>query len=179
VQLVGSNNISIMCEGDVSALSDRSAKRDLLPISDALTKLDLVNGYTFAWVNSESDARSAGVIAQEFAQVLPEVVTTDPVTGKMHVSYGNISALLIQGIKEVAHKTFAMTLCTSFDDESFEFALPDRKSLVGSESAAPWSLASISAASPDAGKAYADVVDGARLVGRAATPGKYSVVVFC
>jgi len=44
--------------------------------------------------------RQAGVIAQELIEVLPEVVRVNEETGYYTVSYGNISALLIEALKE-------------------------------------------------------------------------------
>jgi hypothetical protein len=99
----GSNNISIFSAGDISALSDARLKTDVRVIENALDKMDAVHGYTFRWVRDAetSGQRSAGVIAQEVEQVLPEVVNVDPITGDRHVAYANMSALLIQAIKEL------------------------------------------------------------------------------
>jgi hypothetical protein len=113
VHTTGSNNISIYSAGDISALSDARLKTDVQVIEDALDKMDSVHGYTFRWVrNGESSSssssthvqRSAGVIAQEVELVLPEVVNIDPITGDRHVAYANMSALLIQAIKELKER---------------------------------------------------------------------------
>jgi hypothetical protein len=115
VHTTGSNNISIYSAGDISALSDARLKTDVQVIEDALDKMDTVHGYTFRWVrNGESSSssssssthvlRSAGVIAQEVELVLPEVVNIDPITGDRHVAYANMSALLIQAIKELKER---------------------------------------------------------------------------
>jgi hypothetical protein len=75
-------------------------------IEGALDKMDTVHGYTFRWLRDAetSGQRSAGVIAQEVEQVLPEVVNVDPVTGDRHVAYANMSALLIQAVKELKER---------------------------------------------------------------------------
>jgi hypothetical protein len=52
-------------------------------------------------VGSKNSAqRQVGVIAQEVEEVLPEVVLTDTTENKnKSVAYGNIVALLIEGMK--------------------------------------------------------------------------------
>jgi len=183
VQAIGQSNISIMAEGDISALSDRRTKTAIEPISGALAKMDLIGGYTFNWVRDSNAPRSAGVIAQEMREVLPEVVTSDSSESEhLHVAYGNISALLIQAIKDLAHRTTAMVLTVAHSGEILDVVLPDRKALIGDATAAPWRVAVISAAEDGASAsgAFAAVSeDGSRLVGRCDVPGKYAVMVTC
>jgi hypothetical protein len=101
LQVMGSNitdDVSIFSERDVAAFSDGRYKENLQVITNALSNLDIIHGYTFNWHNSTR--RSAGVIAQEIRQVLPEVVHEDP-EGKLSVSYGNMISFLIQAMKEM------------------------------------------------------------------------------
>jgi hypothetical protein len=50
--------------------------------------------------SAEPSKRQVGVIAQEVEEVLPEVVLTDTTENKnKSVAYGNIVALLIEGMK--------------------------------------------------------------------------------
>lgn len=86
--------------GDVTAYSDRSLKDDVRPITDALDKVDQINGVTFVRNDMDSDARKTGVIAQDVEAVLPEVVSTDE-NGIKSVAYGNMVGLLIEAIKEL------------------------------------------------------------------------------
>jgi hypothetical protein len=107
----GANNISIYSSGDISALSDARLKTDMKVIGNALDKIDEVHGYTFRWIkdaDSMPTSRNAGVIAQEIERALPEVVTVDPITGDRHVAYANLSALLIQAIKELKERVIAL-----------------------------------------------------------------------
>ena len=90
----------VYCSGDITGLSDCNLKRDILPIGDALGKLSHVSGYTFAMLGDTSGRRHAGVLAQEVAPVLPEVVSQNS-QGRMSVAYGNMSALLVNAIKEL------------------------------------------------------------------------------
>ena len=86
--------------GDVTAYSDRSLKDDVRPITDALDKVDQINGVTFVRNDMDSDARKTGVIAQDVEAVLPEVVSTDE-NGIKSVAYGNMVGLLIEAVKEL------------------------------------------------------------------------------
>jgi hypothetical protein len=93
------DDVSIYAEKDIVAFSDSRFKYDIIPIANALSNIDLISGYTFKW-NSNSERRSAGVLAQEVQRILPEVVHEDP-NGRLSVSYGNMIALLIEAIKEI------------------------------------------------------------------------------
>jgi hypothetical protein len=60
-----------------------------------------IGGYTFTRTDEPHEGqRQAGVIAQEIIEVLPEVVQISEETGYYSVSYGNITALLIEALKE-------------------------------------------------------------------------------
>lgn len=93
--------------GDVIAYSDIRIKDDIKTIDNALDKVNQIRGVTYTRKDTEASRRYCGVIAQEIEKVLPEVVT-DMVNGDISdfkaVSYGNISALLIEAIKELTNK---------------------------------------------------------------------------
>jgi hypothetical protein len=88
---------------DVSAFSDIRYKTEIKKIENALDKVKRVNGYTFMRTDNDRTNRQAGVIAQEFLEILPEVVHVDP-KGMYSVAYGNIVALLIEALKEETTK---------------------------------------------------------------------------
>jgi len=92
----------IYASGDLVAVSDERKKTNIEPISNALDKVLQLTGITFDQIDGD-DRRHAGVIAQEVEKVLPEVVYTDK-DGMKSVAYGNIIGLLIEAIKELAHK---------------------------------------------------------------------------
>ena len=89
---------AIRATGTITANSDISLKKNLLKIENALEKVEQINGYTYE-LKADDSKRHAGVIAQEIQTVLPEIVNTGN-DGLMGVEYGNISALLIEAIKE-------------------------------------------------------------------------------
>jgi hypothetical protein len=100
-------NVSIQANFDIVAFSDRRLKEDLMPITDALAKINNITGYTYKRKDNDANKRVAGVVAQEVKEVLPEVVYEDE-SGTMSVAYGNMSALLIEAIKELKRENEAL-----------------------------------------------------------------------
>jgi hypothetical protein len=90
-------NGSIRATGSITANSDVRLKKNIERIENALQKVSEISGYTYNTIYDED--RHAGVIAQEIDKVLPEIVNKGN-DGLMGVEYGNISALLIEAIKE-------------------------------------------------------------------------------
>jgi hypothetical protein len=92
---------NIWCRGDIIAFSDLRVKTNIEVIQNAVDKVMAIRGVTFNRTDfDDKGKRYAGVIAQEVLEVLPEVVTQNEDNGHYSVSYGNISALLIEAIKE-------------------------------------------------------------------------------
>lgn len=89
---------AIRATGTITANSDITLKKNLLKIENALEKVEQINGYTYEF-KADDSKRHAGVIAQEIQMVLPEIVNKGN-DGILGVEYGNISALLIEAIKE-------------------------------------------------------------------------------
>jgi len=88
-----------------STTSDKRFKKDIISIDSPLNKVMQINGVYFNWKVDEypeknfSPDRNIGFIAQEIETILPEVVQTDE-TGYKTVNYANITALLVEAIKE-------------------------------------------------------------------------------
>jgi hypothetical protein len=97
MQLDMSGNVTFA--GDVTAYSDARVKTNVNTIENALEKTLALRGVTYNRTDSEDVRTKVGVIAQEIIEVLPEVVNQDN-DGMYSVSYGNITALLIEAIKE-------------------------------------------------------------------------------
>ena len=95
------NNISIYAEKDVAAYSDVRSKTEIETISGSLAVIKNIRGVTYRNIESGSavGSRMMGVIAQELEPHLPEIVSTDG-SGFKSVKYANLTALLIQGIKD-------------------------------------------------------------------------------
>jgi len=97
------SNGTFTASGDVVAYSDARVKENIEPITDALEKTLSLKGVYYNRTDKEDKSRKIGVIAQEIIEVLPEVVTEDD-QGMLGVSYGNITAVLIEAIKELSKK---------------------------------------------------------------------------
>ena len=89
--------------GNITAFSDIRVKKNIKVIENALDKIDQIRGVTYDRTDMEV-SRQMGVIAQEVEKVAPEVVSECPhssVENFKAVAYGNLAALLIEGIKEL------------------------------------------------------------------------------
>lgn len=93
--LDGSGNFT--ASGNVTAYSDIRLKTDLTKITDALSKVSRLNGYTYT--RKDTGERQTGVVAQEVQKVLPEAVVDNGEI--LSVAYGNMVGLLIEAIKEL------------------------------------------------------------------------------
>jgi hypothetical protein len=99
-----STGTSLNVAGDVVAYasSDIRFKNNVLPITNALDKINKIGGYTFEWnekSHKETGKKDIGVIAQEVEEILPEIVDTRD-NGYKAVDYSKLTALLIQSVKE-------------------------------------------------------------------------------
>jgi hypothetical protein len=99
---------TIQASGDVVASSDATLKTDLQPIGDALNKVRQLTGYTFKRIEEDDGPRHMGLVAQEVQAVAPELVQVGA-HGTLVLAYGNVSALLVQAVKELSDKVDALT----------------------------------------------------------------------
>ena len=90
---------SLVASGDITAFSDARVKTNIQTIENALNKTLTLRGVTYTRTDSDDKKTKIGVIAQETLPIVPEVVNQDS-AGMYNVSYGNITALLIEAIKE-------------------------------------------------------------------------------
>ena len=117
--LDGANDMRLENDGDLhtsgdviafsTTVSDMRLKDNIEPISDALSKVNALTGYTFTY---EKDGRqSAGLLAQEVEEVLPSAVTNRKLP--LHkeddneyktLQYDQTIALLVESIKELKQK---------------------------------------------------------------------------
>jgi hypothetical protein len=94
--------------------SDRRLKENIEKLSNALEKLNKINGVSFDWNDEFISKRGGedgyfvrkhdvGVIAQEVEEILPEIVATRE-DGYKAVNYEKLVPLLIEAIKELSAK---------------------------------------------------------------------------
>ena len=120
ITINGSNEFRFEADGDFHAdgdviaystttASDKRLKDNISVVDDALSKVCALNGVTFKWKKDGSD--SAGVIAQEVMNVLPQAVkeVSDLKEGShLAVNYGALTSILIEAIKELSAEVEAL-----------------------------------------------------------------------
>jgi hypothetical protein len=89
---------------NTSVGSDRSIKKDILPITNAVSKLRSIRGVSYKMKGD--DTVHLGFIAQEVEEILPELVITSENGKAMY--YGDIVGLLIEGVKELISRLDAL-----------------------------------------------------------------------
>lgn len=82
---------------DFNSTSDIKLKENILPITNSISTINLINPVSFDW--KETGKKSYGVIAQELEEVLPELVK-EREDGTKTVSYQALIGFLISAIKE-------------------------------------------------------------------------------
>ena len=95
---------AVTAAGAVTAYSDRSLKKDVFTIRDALSKVNALRGVHYTMINTGE--QNIGVIAQELQEVLPEAVRDN--NGLLSVAYGNLVGVLIEAIKELTERLNAI-----------------------------------------------------------------------
>jgi len=81
--------------------SDRRLKEKILPVNNALSKIQKLEGVSFKWKDEEKGKGiNLGLIAQDVEKVFPELVSTDKTTGLKSVQYGNLVSPIIEAVKE-------------------------------------------------------------------------------
>ena len=82
--------------------SDSRVKKDVLPLSNSLSSLSLLNPISYKRIDESSGRRHLGFIAQEMETVYPELVLSDA-EGMKSIAYANLTAVLVDSVQEL-HK---------------------------------------------------------------------------
>lgn len=92
--------------GNVTAYSDRRLKDNIQVVSDALSKVQALNGVTFTRKDlADKDKRYVGLIAQEVQAVIPEAVTVHGDENEtLAVDYQGLVGLLVEAVKDLAQQ---------------------------------------------------------------------------
>jgi len=96
--VVSSISSGATATGTVTASSDERIKTNIKTIENGLEKVSQLRGVEYDRIDIKS--HQIGVIAQEVERVLPNIVHTDE-KGMKSVAYGNLTAVLIEAIKEL------------------------------------------------------------------------------
>jgi len=81
-------------------ISDKRLKENIQKIDNALEKLEKIEGKTFTF--KETKEESAGLIAQDVENVLPEAVGES--AGYKYINYSGVIGLLVNAVKELNDK---------------------------------------------------------------------------
>ena len=87
--------------GTLTQNSDVRTKENIVEIPNALEKIDAMRGVYYNRTDLNTGVTKVGVIAQEVEAVLPELILEAPDTGLKSVAYAELTAILINGIKEL------------------------------------------------------------------------------
>jgi putative lipoic acid-binding regulatory protein len=90
-------NDNLDVNGNVNSSSDIKLKTNIKTLTNSLNKVLQMRGVEYDRIDMDNK-HQIGVIAQEVEEIIPELVSESD--GIKNVSYGNITALLIEAIKE-------------------------------------------------------------------------------
>ena len=85
-----------------NASSDIRLKNNVESIENPLSKISKIQGVKYVLNSDDTNKKQIGFIAQDIEKIIPEVVYTDnSEEAYKSISYGNLTALLVEGIKEL------------------------------------------------------------------------------
>jgi hypothetical protein len=94
--------------GRLNHISDARLKVNVAPITNALARLDKIQGVSFEWndfydsLGAPHKRREVGLVAQEVEAVFPELVSDWGQEGYKGIDYNRFTAILIEAIKELS-----------------------------------------------------------------------------
>jgi hypothetical protein len=106
-------NVSNLFAADFIIASDARLKKNVVTVTDALSKVKSIRGVTYNWNDiakkyGKNLARNEiGVVAQEVNRVAPEAISMGE-DGYLGVAYDRLVALLIEAVKELSDKVEAL-----------------------------------------------------------------------
>jgi hypothetical protein len=83
-----------------TATSDIRLKENIYTLDNSLNKVLQLRGVNFTWKSEPQMGTRIGFIAQEVEKIIPELVFTNDVDGYKGVNYAEMTAVLVEAIKE-------------------------------------------------------------------------------
>jgi len=96
---------NLTASGNITAYSDARLKENITPLTDALKMVLKLQGVRYT--RRATGQVNIGLIAQDVGNVVPEVIEADG-QGIYSVAYANLTALLIEAIKELNDRLEAL-----------------------------------------------------------------------
>ena len=87
--------------GSLTQNSDERVKENIVEIPNAIDKVKAMKGVYYNRTDFNTGVTKVGVLAQEVEAVLPELIVEAPDSGLKSVAYGELTAVLINAVKEL------------------------------------------------------------------------------
>lgn len=100
----GVRTVTVDAQGTLSvSASDARLKENIQPMFYGMIELKQLRPVQYEWKDKEryGSKPEYGLIAQEVARIMPDMVTQNPVTGMMELDYVRMVPLLIKGFQEL------------------------------------------------------------------------------
>jgi hypothetical protein len=101
-----------------TSTSDKRKKKNIAKINGALSGIAKLRGVRFQWKDSMAKGKQIGMIAQEVEKVYPELVFTNPIDGYKGIRYAEMTAVLVEALKEQQKRIDALEEKLSLKKES-------------------------------------------------------------
>jgi hypothetical protein len=116
-----SKPVNITSDGTLTtSTSDGRLKEDVQTLQNGLEKVLQLRGVSFTWKSNPELGKHIGFIAQEFEEVIPELVFTNDADGYKGINYAEVAAVLVEAIKELKAENDTLRSQISLMDSRFE-----------------------------------------------------------
>lgn len=105
--ILDANSGNIDITGSLSQSSDERLKTNISTITSSLATVNQLRGVSYNWKDKSRPENKIGFIAQEVEKVLPELVHIKE-DGFKAVNYAEISAVLVEAVKELSQEIEAL-----------------------------------------------------------------------
>ena len=106
VNVSANRSVNLAAGSVINFASDRRLKKNITEIPNVLDKIDQISGVEFDWKNG--NRHDVGFIAQEIQKVFPSLVTKADGHDHLSVRYPQMSAVAIQGVKELRQENILL-----------------------------------------------------------------------
>jgi hypothetical protein len=99
-------NGAVAGNGAYVNLSDKRLKKNIIPISNAIALIKLLQGVHFDWDTTKAKnldfegPHQPGFLAQEVMKIIPEAVSYDKINDRYSVAYSKVIPFLVEAMKE-------------------------------------------------------------------------------
>ncbi len=127
LKVIGTINASgvINASQAISCSSDRRYKKNILPLTNALSNVMKLQGVTYNFRTNEfpdkgfTDSLQIGLIAQDLEKIFPQMVFTDE-KGFKSIDYSRLTPVLVEALKEQQKTIDTLTKTNTSQTESIE-----------------------------------------------------------